>query len=183
MPLLEVTLHRHRRFFRLREHCDAATATATTDASTPATVVHCREHRDSGSNNSEVTPEQRRELQKREEELHASSLHVPQRLEENENLVLTPFEKNLDIWRQLLRVVEHCDLLVMVVDAWAPLFYRRPDLEANDDCNCYSYDAKKKSWISVAAITGVYLLAGLIYAEFYRKRKRKVSLLPTSINL
>ncbi|KAK4482755.1 hypothetical protein RD792_009923 [Penstemon davidsonii] len=52
------------------------------------------------------------------------------RLEENENLVLTPFEKNLDIWRQLWRVLERSDLLVMVVDARDPLFYRCPDLEA-----------------------------------------------------
>ncbi|CDP15565.1 unnamed protein product [Coffea canephora] len=52
------------------------------------------------------------------------------RLEENEKLVLTPFEKNLDIWRQLWRVVERSDLLVMVVDARDPLFYRCPDLEA-----------------------------------------------------
>lgn len=33
------------------------------------------------------------------------------RLEENEKLVLTPFEKNLDIWRQLWRVVERTDLV------------------------------------------------------------------------
>lgn len=33
------------------------------------------------------------------------------RLEENEKLVLTPFEKNLDIWRQLWRVVERSDLV------------------------------------------------------------------------
>uniref|UniRef100_A0A803LXL9 CP-type G domain-containing protein n=1 Tax=Chenopodium quinoa TaxID=63459 RepID=A0A803LXL9_CHEQI len=52
------------------------------------------------------------------------------RLEENEKLVLTPFEKNLDIWRQLWRVVERSDLIVMVVDARNPLFYRCPDLEA-----------------------------------------------------
>ncbi|KAF3486277.1 hypothetical protein F2Q69_00053095 [Brassica cretica] len=39
------------------------------------------------------------------------------RLEENEKLVLTPFEKNLDIWRQLWRVLERGDLIVMVVDA------------------------------------------------------------------
>ncbi|RVW95520.1 GTPase LSG1-1 [Vitis vinifera] len=51
------------------------------------------------------------------------------RLEGNENLVLTPFEKNLDIWRQLWRVLERSDLLVMVVDARDPLFYRCPDLE------------------------------------------------------
>lgn len=32
-------------------------------------------------------------------------------LEENEKLVLTPFEKNLDIWRQLWRVLERSDLV------------------------------------------------------------------------
>ncbi|XP_013603383.1 PREDICTED: GTPase LSG1-1 [Brassica oleracea var. oleracea] len=52
------------------------------------------------------------------------------RLEENEKLVLTPFEKNLDICRQLWRVLERSDLIVMVVDARDTLFYRCPDLEA-----------------------------------------------------
>lgn len=33
------------------------------------------------------------------------------RLEENEKLLLTPFEKNLDIWRQLWRVLERSDLV------------------------------------------------------------------------
>ncbi|XP_040991727.1 GTPase LSG1-2 [Juglans microcarpa x Juglans regia] len=114
---------------------------------------------DSSTSTSNMTPEERREQQKREEMLHASSLQVPRRppwnagmsveeldvnerqaflvwrrnlarLEENDKLVLTPFEKNLDIWRQLWRVVERSDLLVMVVDARDPLFYRCPDLEA-----------------------------------------------------
>ncbi|KAL5830735.1 hypothetical protein ACOSQ3_016152 [Xanthoceras sorbifolium] len=109
---------------------------------------------DNGST-SEMMTEERKE----EEILYASSLRVPRRppwnarmsveeldenekqafltwrrslarLEENEKLVLTPFEKNLDIWRQLWRVVERSDLLVMVVDARDPLFYRCPDLEA-----------------------------------------------------
>ncbi|KAL5130555.1 GTPase LSG1-2 [Glycine soja] len=106
-----------------------------------------------------TTPEEARKQQKQEEALHASSLRVPRRppwtpdmsadelnasetqafltwrrslarLEENKKLVLTPFEKNLDIWRQLWRVVERSDLLVMVVDSRDPLFYRCPDLEA-----------------------------------------------------
>ncbi|TXG73516.1 hypothetical protein EZV62_002095 [Acer yangbiense] len=110
---------------------------------------------DNGSTSEMMTMEDRKE----EEALHASSLRVPRRppwnarmsveelngnerqafltwrrtlarLEENEKLVLTPFEKNLDIWRQLWRVVERSDLLVMVVDARDPLFYRCPDLEA-----------------------------------------------------
>ncbi|KMT04958.1 hypothetical protein BVRB_7g171230 [Beta vulgaris subsp. vulgaris] len=113
---------------------------------------------DSSSSAIGLTPDQRRQQQKMEEALHAGSLRVPRRppwnagmtvdeldvnekqaflawrrglakLEENEKLVLTPFEKNLDIWRQLWRVVERSDLLVMVVDARDPLFYRCPDLE------------------------------------------------------
>ncbi|KAG6498665.1 GTPase LSG1-1-like [Zingiber officinale] len=105
-----------------------------------------------------MTEEEKRKLRKEEEALHARSLRVPRRppwsahmsieeldanekqaflewrrnlarLEENGKLVLTPFEKNLDIWRQLWRVLERSDLLVMVVDARDPLFYRCPDLE------------------------------------------------------
>ncbi|KAK7324825.1 hypothetical protein VNO77_28696 [Canavalia gladiata] len=112
-----------------------------------------------GTGMDDMTPEEMRKQQKREEALHASSLRVPRRppwsagmsveeldenekqafliwrrslarLEENKKLVLTPFEKNLDIWRQLWRVVERSDLLVMVVDSRDPLFYRCPDLEA-----------------------------------------------------
>ncbi|XP_006664755.2 GTPase LSG1-2-like [Oryza brachyantha] len=104
------------------------------------------------------TDEERRRLQKEQEALHATSLRVPRRppwnarmtveeldenerraflvwrrnlarLEENDKLLLTPFEKNIDIWRQLWRVLERSDLLVMVVDARDPLFYRCPDLE------------------------------------------------------
>ncbi|XP_019453828.1 PREDICTED: GTPase LSG1-1-like isoform X2 [Lupinus angustifolius] len=114
---------------------------------------------DPGSGSIGMTPEEMRKQQRREEALHASSLRVPRRppwtanmsvekldanerqsfltwrrnlarLEENKTLVLTPFEKNIDIWRQLWRVVERSDLLVMVVDSRDPLFYRCPDLEA-----------------------------------------------------
>ncbi|CAH8341896.1 unnamed protein product [Eruca vesicaria subsp. sativa] len=114
---------------------------------------------DAGSSSSGVTAKEWKEQRMREEALHATSLQVPRRppwtpkmnveqldanekrafltwrrklasLEENEKLVLTPFEKNLDIWRQLWRVLERSDLIVMVVDARDPLFYRCPDLEA-----------------------------------------------------
>ena len=36
---------------------------------------------------------------------------------------VTPYEKNLEVWRQLWRVVERSDVLVQVVDARQPLFY------------------------------------------------------------
>lgn len=50
-------------------------------------------------------------------------------LEQDERLVLTPFEKNLEVWRQLWRVLERSDVVVQVVDARDPLTYRSEDLE------------------------------------------------------
>jgi len=45
-------------------------------------------------------------------------------------VAVTPFEKNIEMWRQLWRVVERSDVVVQVVDARQPLLYRCPDLEA-----------------------------------------------------
>ncbi|RHX99218.1 hypothetical protein DYB25_003002 [Aphanomyces astaci] len=42
---------------------------------------------------------------------------------------VTPFEKNLEVWRQLWRVIERSDIVVQIVDARNPLFYRSMDLE------------------------------------------------------
>lgn len=36
------------------------------------------------------------------------------RLEDEEHLVLTPFEKNLEVWRQLWRVLERSHVVVQV---------------------------------------------------------------------
>jgi len=52
------------------------------------------------------------------------------RVEEDGRCQLTPFEKNLEIWRQLWRVCERSDVIVQVVDARDPMFYRCEDLEA-----------------------------------------------------
>ena len=43
---------------------------------------------------------------------------------------VTPFEKNLEVWRQLWRVIERSDLVCQLVDARNPLFYYSTDLEA-----------------------------------------------------
>lgn len=49
-------------------------------------------------------------------------------LQENNDLLLTPFERNIEVWRQLWRVVERSDLVVQIVDARNPLLFRSPDL-------------------------------------------------------
>ncbi|KAG1050123.1 hypothetical protein G6F46_008766 [Rhizopus delemar] len=50
-------------------------------------------------------------------------------LEDEEGLLLTPFEKNLEVWRQLWRVIERSQLIVQIVDARNPLLFRSADLE------------------------------------------------------
>ncbi|KAL1851133.1 hypothetical protein Plec18167_001903 [Paecilomyces lecythidis] len=50
-------------------------------------------------------------------------------LQENQDLLMTPFERNLEVWRQLWRVIERSDLVVQIVDARNPLLYRSEDLE------------------------------------------------------
>lgn len=51
-------------------------------------------------------------------------------LQENNDLLMTPFERNLEVWRQLWRVIERSDLVVQIVDARNPLLYRSEDLES-----------------------------------------------------
>lgn len=47
----------------------------------------------------------------------------------NEHLSMTPFEKNLDFWRQLWRVIERSDVIVQIVDARNPTLFHCEDLE------------------------------------------------------
>ena len=42
---------------------------------------------------------------------------------------VTPFEKNIEVWRQLWRVLERCSCLLQLVDARNPLFYLSSDLK------------------------------------------------------
>jgi large subunit GTPase 1 len=49
-------------------------------------------------------------------------------LEEVEGVVLSPFERNVDFWRQLWRTVERSDIVVQIVDARDPLFFLSKDL-------------------------------------------------------
>lgn len=50
-------------------------------------------------------------------------------IEEEQGYLLTPFEKNLEVWRQLWRVIERSQLVVQIVDARNPLLFRCVDLE------------------------------------------------------
>lgn len=50
-------------------------------------------------------------------------------MEDREGLLLTPFERNLSVWRQLWRTLERSHLVVQIVDARNPLGFRCEDME------------------------------------------------------
>ncbi|KAH9948163.1 P-loop containing nucleoside triphosphate hydrolase protein [Amylocystis lapponica] len=51
-------------------------------------------------------------------------------LQERDGFLLTPFERNIEVWRQLWRVLERSHLIVQIVDARNPLRFRCEDLES-----------------------------------------------------
>ncbi|KAI9187730.1 hypothetical protein H9P43_002121 [Blastocladiella emersonii ATCC 22665] len=69
------------------------------------------------------------ELQRSERESFLDWRRGLAELQEDHGLLLTPFERNLEVWRQLWRVIERSDVIVQIVDARNPLFFRSTDLE------------------------------------------------------
>ncbi|KAF9431719.1 hypothetical protein BGZ76_011791 [Entomortierella beljakovae] len=69
------------------------------------------------------------ELQRMERHSFLDWRRILAALAERESLLLTPFERNLEVWRQLWRVIERSHLVVQIVDARNPLFFRSTDLE------------------------------------------------------
>ncbi|OLY78849.1 Large subunit GTPase 1 [Smittium mucronatum] len=69
------------------------------------------------------------ELHKSERESFLGWRRELARLEEDEGFLLTPFERNLEVWRQLWRVLERSHIIVQIVDARNPLLFRSEDLE------------------------------------------------------
>uniref|UniRef100_W8BVA4 Large subunit GTPase 1 homolog n=1 Tax=Ceratitis capitata TaxID=7213 RepID=W8BVA4_CERCA len=69
------------------------------------------------------------ELQRAENESFLEWRRSLAKLQEEQEIILTPYEKNLEFWRQLWRVVERSDVIVQIVDARNPLLFRNVDLE------------------------------------------------------
>ncbi|KAF2880185.1 hypothetical protein ILUMI_25986 [Ignelater luminosus] len=76
--------------------------------------------------NSQTTPE---ELKQNEKDKFLEWRRSLAQLQEEQGVILTPFEKNLEFWRQLWRVVERSDVVIQIVDARNPLLFRCEDLE------------------------------------------------------
>ncbi|KAL8693151.1 MAG: hypothetical protein Q9218_001971 [Villophora microphyllina] len=69
------------------------------------------------------------DLDKRERESLLDWRRGLAELQDNDDLLMTPFERNIEVWRQLWRVIERSDLVVQIVDARNPLLFRSEDLE------------------------------------------------------
>lgn len=87
-------------------------------------------------------------------------------LESEEHLVLTPFEKNLEVWRQLWRVVERSDIVVQVLDARDPLTYYSQDLEIY----CREVHPEKKSFLLLNKSDLLPRALRLAWADYFDAR-------------
>lgn len=87
-------------------------------------------------------------------------------LEEEQNLILTPFERNLDFWRQLWRVIERSDIVVQIVDARNPLLFRCEDLE----CYVKTIDDNKENVILINKADLLTAEQRSAWAEFFKKK-------------
>lgn len=142
-----------------------------------------------------LTNEQREKMNEKQRE-HARELIVPRRPEWNENmtrfqlerlekeaflswrrklaalqennddLLLTPFERNIEVWRQLWRVVERSDLVVQIVDARDPLLFRSVDLEKY----VTEVDDRKKNLLLVNKADLLTRKQRIIWAKYFLSR-------------
>lgn len=88
-------------------------------------------------------------------------------LQEHNDLLMTPFERNLEVWRQLWRVIERSDLVVQIVDARNPLQFRSEDLENY----VKEIDAKKKNLLLVNKADMLTLKQRQAWAEYFEKHQ------------
>ncbi|XP_020043031.2 large subunit GTPase 1 homolog [Castor canadensis] len=92
------------------------------------------------------------------------------RLEEEQKLILTPFERNLDFWRQLWRVIERSDIVVQIVDARNPLLFRCEDLE----CYVKEIDVNKENVILINKADLLTAEQRSVWATYFEKEDVKV---------
>ncbi|KAJ5795098.1 Ribosome biogenesis GTPase Lsg1 [Penicillium paradoxum] len=88
-------------------------------------------------------------------------------LSENNDLLMTPFERNLEVWRQLWRVIERSDLVVQIVDARNPLQFRSEDLENY----VKEIDPRKKNLLLVNKADMLSLKQREAWAQYFEQNK------------
>lgn len=86
-------------------------------------------------------------------------------LQETDDLLMTPFERNIEVWRQLWRVIERSDLVVQIVDARNPLLFRSEDLEKY----VKEVDPKKNNLLLINKADMMTLAQREAWADYYEQ--------------
>lgn len=92
-------------------------------------------------------------------------------LQEEDGIVMTPYEKNLEFWRQLWRVVERSDVIVQIVDARNPLLFRSEDLEKY----VKEVNSNKMNMILINKADFLTEEQRIIWAKYFDKENIKVA--------
>ncbi|KAF8539248.1 hypothetical protein BDD12DRAFT_924808 [Trichophaea hybrida] len=111
---------------------------------------------------SQTTPQ---ELEQLERESFLSWRRGLAELQETKDMLMTPFERNLEVWRQLWRVIERSDLVVQIVDARNPLLFRCVDLEKY----VQEVDPKKKNLLLVNKADMMTTEQRKLWADYFEK--------------
>ena len=111
---------------------------------------------------SNTTPQQ---LDTREREAMLQWRRGLAELTENNDLLTTPFERNLEVWRQLWRVIERSDLVVQIVDARNPLLFRSEDLEVY----VKEVDSKKNNLLLINKADMMTLEQRTAWADYFEE--------------
>ncbi|KAI1824716.1 hypothetical protein F4861DRAFT_538700 [Xylaria intraflava] len=111
-----------------------------------------------------TTPE---ELDHRERESFLIWRRGLAELQEYNDLLMTPFERNLEVWRQLWRVVERCDLVVQIVDARNPLMFWSEDLEAY----VQDVDPSKKNLLLVNKADMMTVTQRKAWSKYFKEKR------------
>ncbi|XP_035696454.1 large subunit GTPase 1 homolog [Branchiostoma floridae] len=111
------------------------------------------------------------ELQRRERDSFLEWRRQLARLQDKEHIILTPFEKNLEFWRQLWRVIERSDIIVQIVDGRNPLLFRCQDLEKY----VKEIDKDKMNMILVNKADLLTETQRRVWAEYFGSRGVKVA--------
>ncbi|KAL9601726.1 MAG: hypothetical protein Q9219_002337 [cf. Caloplaca sp. 3 TL-2023] len=98
-------------------------------------------------------------------------------LQDNDDLLMTPFERNLEVWRQLWRVIERSDLVVQIVDARNPLLFRSEDLERY----VKEVDSKKNNLLLVNKADMMTLSQREAWAAYFEKSGIKYKFFSASL--
>ena len=86
-------------------------------------------------------------------------------MQETDDLLMTPFERNIEVWRQLWRVIERSDLVVQIVDARNPLLFRSDDLERY----VKEVDPRKNNLLLVNKADMMTLAQRQAWADYFEK--------------